>query len=249
MMLLYVLLLVAAGGWLAKSRTTDWDKPLNVVVYSINGDGSQVSESYINELDIVDFESIENFFTEEAKRHQLGLKKPVDIVLVGKLNSQPPMPPGNASTLSVMLWSLKLRYWAWKNDNYPYAEDIQIFVRYFDPKTSPTVAHSLGLQKGLIGVVNAFARKDMKQENNVIIAHEILHTVGAVDKYDPRNNMPIYPIGFANPDKEPLYPQNKAEIMAGRIPVNENEIKQPRELKQVVLGAATALEINWLQQL
>ena len=148
-----------------------------------------------------------------------------------------------------MLWSLKLRYWAWKNDNYPYAEDIQIFVRYFDPKTSPTVAHSLGLQKGLIGVVNAFARKDMKQENNVIIAHEILHTVGAVDKYDPRNNMPIYPIGYANPDKEPLYPQNKAEIMAGRIPVNENEIKQPRELKQVVLGAATALEINWLQQL
>ncbi len=246
MIMLYVLLMVAVGSWLAKARSTDWDQPLNVIIYSINGDGSKVSDSYIKALDNADFESIEIFFTEEARRHRLPLTKPVDISLAGTLDTQPPMPPQNGSVFSIMLWSLKLRHWAWQNDNYPYSEDVRVFVRYFDPKTSPTVAHSLGLQKGLIGVVNAFAREDMKQENNVVVAHELLHTLGAVDKYDPVNNMPIYPIGYAEPDKQPLLPQSKAEIMAGRMLMKKNVLTQPRKLKDVVVGNATALEINWL---
>ena len=247
MVLLYVLLMVAVGAWLAKARTTDWDKPLNITVYSINGDGSEVSQSYIDKLENSDFEDIELFFEREAKNHSLSIAKPVDVSLAGQLEAKPPIPPRGGSTLSIMLWSLKLRYWAWQNDNYP--EDVQIFVRYFDPETSPTVAHSLGLQKGLIGVVNAFARKDMEQENNVVIAHELLHTVGAVDKYDPGTNQPIYPIGYADPHQEPLLPQTRAEIMAGRMLVNQNKMDQPRSLKQVVIGNATALEINWTAKL
>ena len=42
--------------------------------------------------------------------------------------------------------------------------------------------------------------------------------------------------------------QKKAEIMAGRIAINENNTEQPRKLKQVVLGEATAIEINWKPQ-
>lgn len=34
LILLYILLMVAVAGWLAKARSTDWDKPLNVVVYA-----------------------------------------------------------------------------------------------------------------------------------------------------------------------------------------------------------------------
>ncbi|MEQ8427742.1 MAG: hypothetical protein RLT87_01355 [Gammaproteobacteria bacterium] len=247
MLLLYILFIVAVGAWLAKSRSTDWDKPLNVIVYSINGDGSEVSSNYIDELEEADFEAIETFFAAEASRYGLPLNKPVDIVLAGTLDARPPLPPRNGSTLSIMIWSLKLRYWAWQNDDYPYLQDVQIFVQYYDPKTSPTVAHSLGLQKGLLGVVNAFARDDMKQENNIVIAHELLHTLGAIDKYDPANNMPLYPIGYAEPDKEPLHPQGKAEIMAGRFIDENNKLKQPRNLEKVVVGRATALDINWLQ--
>jgi hypothetical protein len=147
-----------------------------------------------------------------------------------------------------MLWSLKLRYWVWKNDNYPYPEDIQIFVLYFDPDKTKTLAHSVGLQKGLIGIVNAFASKKMKKENHVIIAHELLHTVGAIDKYDPITNQPLYPIGYANPDRFPLHPQTKAEIMAGRIAISEREAEQPQKLEQVVLGKTSAYEINWITE-
>jgi len=239
--------MVAVGGWLSKARSTDWDKSLEVVIYAINADGSVASQKHIDTLDSNGFIDIEEFFEREAKVYNLALKKPVDVSYAGELKEKPPMPPRAGSQLSIIFWSLKLRYWAWKVDNYPYPEDVQIFVLYFDPEETKTVAHSLGLQKGLIGIVNAFASKKMKKENHVIIAHELLHTVGAIDKYDPRTNQPLYPIGYAFPEQSPLHPQNKAEIMAGRIAITENKAEQPEKLKQVILGEATAIEINWLQ--
>ena len=121
-----------------------------------------------------------------------------------------------------------------------------MFVIYFDPEESQRLAHSLGLQKGLIGVVNAFADDEMSKENNIVIAHELLHTVGASDKYDPRTNQPLFPIGFAEPDREPSLPQKKAEIMAGRIPVDVNKTISPKSLKKVLLGETTATEIRWI---
>ena len=140
-----------------------------------------------------------------------------------------------------------MRYWSWQIDNYDYPKDIQVFIIYFEPEKSLRLAHSLGLQKGLIGVVNAFADKKMSKENNVVIAHEILHTVGASDKYDPRTNLPLFPIGFADPDKEPSFPQKKAEIMAGRIAVAVNKAEAPESLKKVVVGNTTATEIRWVR--
>ena len=46
-----------------------------------------------------------------------------------------------------------------------------MFVLYHDPALTPQVPHSLGLTKGLIGVVYAFATPDMDGENAVVIAH------------------------------------------------------------------------------
>lgn len=247
LILLYILLIVAVGSWLNKARTTDWDKPLNVIIYAIDADNRTATKKYIDNIDKPDFLDIEEFFQHEAMNYGLELKQPVDISYAGELKVKPPMrPPKNSSQLSIILWSLKLRYWVWKNDNYPYPEDVTIYVLFFDPKVTETVEDSLGLQKGQIGIVNAFASSDMKKENNVIIAHELLHTVGAIDKYDPNTNQPLYPIGYPEPNLQPLHPQNKAEIMAGRIAISENKAEQPENLKKVVIGESTAIEINWL---
>ncbi len=121
-----------------------------------------------------------------------------------------------------------------------------MFVLYFDPEKSKSVAHSLGIQKGLIGIVNAFASEKMSAENNIVIAHELLHTVGASDKYNLQTNQPIFPIGFAEPDRDPTFPQTKAEIMGGRIPVDQANAEIPTGLDKTVLGETTALEIRWL---
>ena len=98
----YILILVAGGAWLAKVRTTDWDKPLYVVVYLINADGSTASQGYFDKLNNSDFDDIEVFFEREAKRYNLALKKPVDVSLAGELKVKPPMPPDSLPDTSTL---------------------------------------------------------------------------------------------------------------------------------------------------
>ncbi len=247
-LLLLVLLFVALSSWLAKARSTAWDRPLWVVVYPVNGDGSDASARYISDLRAEAFVPIEEFMAREAQRHGLKLANPVTMKLAPPVTKFPPKPPPNGDTLGVMTWSLKMRYWAWKNDTFkgPSA-DIQMFVVYHDPKQYDRLEHSFGLQKGLLGVVNAFADRRLEGQNNVVMAHELLHTVGATDKYDMRTNLPIHPAGFAEPDKQPLYPQSKAEIMGGRIPLSQTNAEIPGNPGQTLIGAVTAAEINWLK--
>jgi hypothetical protein len=101
------------------------------------------------------------------------------------------------------------------------------------------------MQKGLVGVVHAFASGAMTGANDIVIAHELLHTVGASDKYDLANGEPLYPIGYGDPAQQPLYPQAEAEIMAVRRALSPQESEMPHSLRAEVVGAATALEIRW----
>lgn len=246
--LLFVLLLVAVGSWLSQWRTTSWEKPLVVAIYPINGDGSERSAAYIEHLSLQAFEEIESFFADEARLYQLAVRQPVDIVMGPVLTEHPPAPPRDRNPLGVIWWSLKMRYWAWQvgRERGPPAH-IQMFVLYNDPQQNPRVPHSLGLQKGLLGVVHAFAGERAAGGNNVIIAHELLHTVGASDKYDLQSNQPIFPIGYAEPDMQPLLPQEYAELMAGRVPLSPTEARQVYSLGAVVVGEYTAREIRWIE--
>ena len=245
--LLIILFLVAAGTYLTQLRSTDWDRPLAVAIYPINGDGSAVSSEYINELTLENFKNIETFFVDEAAQYGLPLKHPVELVMGSVLSELPPEPPMDRNILEVMWWSLKIRFWARGiAKEYGPPADIQVFVLFHDPEISPRLAHSLGLQKGLLGVVHAFANRRQDGGNNMVIAHELLHTLGATDKYDLQTNQPIFPIGFAEPEKNPVLPQEYAEIMAGRIPISEDQAEQPASLAQVVVGEYTALEIHWI---
>ncbi len=251
--LFFVLANVVVGAWATRVRTTGWHRPLSVTIHVINGDDSAASAAYIDRLLAMDevemdefFGDIEEFFMREGERYALPTDEPVDIVFAGVREAPPPAPPRDGSPLAVMAWSLQLRFWSWRNDDYDALQDGEIFVIYFDPERSRTLAHSLGLQKGLIGVVNAFATPHMTAENHVVIAHELLHMVGASDKYDPVSNAPLVPDGLADPHREPLFPQRAAEIMAGRIALGPREVAAPRSLGEVVVGNVTAREIGWM---
>jgi hypothetical protein len=98
----------------------------------------------------------------------------------------------------------------------------------------------------MVGVVNAFAGRRQAGTNNVIIAHEFLHTLGATDKYDPSSGQPDIPAGIAEPNRNPRYPQRFAEIMGGRIAISESDAMVPKSLKYVVIGDQTAREIRLL---
>src|SRR6185437_4623598 len=122
---------------------------------------------------------------------------------------------------------------------------IRLFLLFHDPRRLPELPDSHGMQKGLVGVVHVFADRALAGSNDVVIAHELLHTLGATDKYALDSGIPIYPQGFANPEANPLYPQAQAEIMAGRRPLSPTELEMPSSLRDVVVGPATAAEIRW----
>ncbi len=247
-LLLFVLLAVAQGAWIARGRTTYWKEPLRVVIYPINGDRSAAADRYIQGLPRDGFEPLAAFMRAQARNYGLPLRSPVEVYLAPRVEALPPEPPSNANLLSIMAWSLRLRFWAWRNDGYdgPKAH-ARMFVKYFSPDPTLSLAHSVGLREGLIGVVNAFASDDMTGGNHVVIAHELLHTFGATDKYDSATNQPLFPDGYAEPNAQPRLPQTLAEIMAGRVPVSESRAETPHGLDETVIGARTAREISWLK--
>jgi hypothetical protein len=245
--LLLVLLVVALTAWQDRYRSTRWREPLYVAIYPIAADASPVTLRYVASLGVERFKPIDRFFAGEAARYPVRTGEPVRTRLRPELHERPPQRALSLSPIATALWSLKLRYWAWRvSGHVSEPEDIRIFVLYHDPALTPEVPHSLGTTKGLIGVVYAFATPDMDGENDVVIAHELLHTLGATDKYRSIDDAPHFPDGYADPQQVPLFPQRNAELMAGRRMLSADRWQQAESLDEVVIGPKTALEIRWL---
>jgi hypothetical protein len=245
LLLLLVLAAVALGTLRTRNAVVQWEYTLPVNLYPVNGDGAESTARHLSTVSPETFRPIESFMLEEARRHGREGSASIELRLWPELDARPPQPPVGGSALANIAWSLHLRWWAWRHgETRGPAPQVMLFLVYHDSRKE-LLPHSTGLRDGLVGVVNVFASSAMTGENNVVIAHEFLHTLGATDKYDPATNQPRFPDGYADPGREPLHPQLFAEIMAGRIPLSESSAAQPRSLNHAVIGPATAREINW----
>lgn len=231
-------------------ESREWNSPLEMIIYPINATGSKSVDNYIAALSSQKFSDIDEFIERQGQVYNIEAIPPITTELGPTMHEIPPERPRNASILSNMWWSLKLRYWAYKHT--PESDTlytlVRMYVLYYDLKYNYALPHSSGLQKGLLGVVHAFAVNSQNSQNDVVIAHEFLHTVGASDKYDPRTNGPLVPEGLANPQQKPLFPQRKAEIMGGRIALTAKDFRMPDSLRQCVIGKMTAQEIGWYKK-
>lgn len=246
--MLYILAFAAVGNYLARARSTDWDETLWVDVYPVNADGSERTQAYIDGLADTDFAALERYFAREARRYGVALERPFRIDLAAQVTDPFPELPTAAGFLDTAIWSLKIRWYGAKvsrASDRP-TPDIQLFALYHDAGSTQVLDRSTALERGLIAVANLFASRAYTGSNQVVMAHELLHTLGSTDKYTIGTNQPIFPHGYAEPDAEPLLPQHKAELMAGRIPVAADNAEIPEDLDQTVIGPVTALEIRWL---
>ena len=225
----------------------NWATPLDVVIYPLNADGARSTQHYIDNLSIKHFSYIDQWFEREASRYDLLNPRPVKVALGKQVGELPPQLPQRDHPVLNLLWGINLRWWAYWNtpDSQSNWSRVRVFVLYHSDIGKP-LPHSLGLQKGLLGIVNAYALSQQNKQNNVVIAHEVLHTVGAVDKYRSDGN-PIYPVGYANPNRQPVHPQRNAEIMAGRVPTSLTKSYMAKSLKSTVISPHTAREINWIK--
>ncbi len=243
--LLGVLAAALGFSWLEQFMVRSWQAPLAVDIIPVNGDGSSLARETIAALSAQDFGEINLFLEREILRYGVKRAPAIEISLLPELDVLPPAPPRDGSVLKTMLWSLKLRWWVYQQSGQllPQLGTVKLFVLYHAPQDGIALEHSLGLQKGLIGVVHAYADRGQAQQNNIVIAHELLHTLGASDKYDA-SGRPVYPQGYADATLPPDTPRHEAEIMAGRYVNAQGQIVMPPSLQRCVISAQTAHEIN-----
>jgi hypothetical protein len=230
---------------------TSWLAPIQLVIYPIAGDARPETIHYLEALDPENFGAIERFMEREAERYNLFEPHPVEVRLGPAIDDLPPPPPWDGNLAETIFWSLRLRVWAWRHDPLETPESqgarVRMYVIYQQGDRPGGLEHSFGLPKGLVGGVHAYALERQTPENNVVIVHELLHTLGATDKYDHAGR-PIYPEGYGEPGRSPLHPQRQAEIMAGKIPLGDRKWQMPQSLEQCVIGPRTAREIGWLPE-
>ncbi len=246
-LLLAILATVAIYTNEQRYSSQSWKDPLEVIIFPINAEGSKPVDQFIQKLADKDFSEIDQFTARASKKYYLRSPMPTRTHMGPPVKALPPANPSpDANLLQVVIWSLKYRYWAWKNtpDKKSNFHRVRIFVLYHLATPGRELQHSYGMNKGLLGLVHAFASTRLQGKNNLVITHELLHTVGATDKYD-KNGEPVFPDGYAEPEKKRRYPQRRAEIMAGRIPLNARESIMPTSLRQCVVGKLTAQEIRW----
>lgn len=243
--LLVVLLVVAVNAY--RDQNQDWNQPIHILLHPINADGLATTQQYIQQLQQDDFAEVKQYLEKNSQQYR-GQSSYFMIQIGRELQQTPPKMSEQQSILNNILWSLKFRFYAWKQhqsgDGSP---SLTLYLNYYDPKQSRELKHSTALERGRIGSVNLFASPKQAAQNNVVLVHELLHGFGATDKYNLNNGEPIFPIGYAQADQQPLYPQTEAEIMGGRIPLSEHKSKMPNDLNETVISILTAREVGWIK--
>lgn len=245
LVLTIILASVALSAWRANTRLTEWKHSVHVAIYPIAADDSPATRQFVGQIEAGDFIELGEWLQEESNRYGQTVLQPLVTHLAAPLAELPPLPPQGGSALETIWWSLQLRWWASRHDAIAGPKpNVRLFVLYHDPAQADRLPHSTGLDKGQIGLIHAFAARGQRRQNLVVIAHELLHTFGASDKYDRATLQPIFPAGYAEPEKTPRLPQTFAEIMAGRTPIDEGRADIPDRLTDTLIGPATAREIG-----
>ena len=247
--LLLVLLVVATQAWIDRFSTTHWQRTVYVGAFPVGADASPVTADYLTQLDQEKIDGVSDFVKAEAGRYGITVDDPIELRLYPAVASAPPALDPGAGVLTRIIWSLRLRYYRHRMlAAVSPRPQIAMFLLYHDPALASSLPHSAGLQRGLTAVVHLFASRSQEAQNRIVMAHELLHTFGATDKYDLATGLPKYPDGFADPQLLPLYPQPRAEIMAVKVPLSAAEARMPDGLEDERVGPATAREIGWLRR-
>lgn len=243
--LLVVLLVVAVNAY--RDQNQNWNQPIHILLHPINADGRTTTQQYIQQLQQDDFAEVKQYLAKNSQQYR-GQSSYFMIQIGRELQQAPPKMAEQPSILNNILWSLKFRFYAWKqHQSVDGSPSLTLYLNFYDPKQSRELKHSTALERGRIGSVNLFASPKQAAQNKVVLVHELLHGFGATDKYNLNNGEPIFPIGYAQADQQPLYPQTEAEIMGGRIPLSEHKSKMPNDLNETVISILTATEVGWIK--
>lgn len=243
-------LLVATLAWGASTeyrrRTrARWERPVEVRVVLLDRDGAADARQWRRGLD-----ELASHLHEEMSRCRGPGFPPFRFSLVGPVRWVGPLPlappsdgVGDRTWHALDLWrALRQVDAAAGTSDVP--SDVRVYVVAVKvPGWDGSFAEGLGALNGELVIVRGSAAGDLSMPLQVI-GHELLHTVGASDKYDAGGHA-LEPDGLAEPEAEPRFPQRHAEWMVGEIAVAPGIGRLPASLADVRVGPTTAREIGW----
>ena len=249
--LLSILFVILINTWMTEKQMAAWERPILVTIYPIAANDEPATLKYVENIDVKDFADVNRFMGRESRPYGLTVTPAFRFQLAPPSQQLPPAVPAQFEPAEIAWWSLKMRWWAWMRelDDELVPPDVQMFILYHNLNGENEVGISVGMRKGRYGIVKAYTLETMKTENLIVFTHELLHVLGATDKYILSTGEPIFPQGYAEPNKRPLFPQKRAEIMGVRIPINSFSSVMPESLEQCKIGRQTAEEIGFLAQL
>jgi len=250
-LLLSILFVILLSTWMTENRMAAWERPILVTIYPVMADDEAATERYVQRLEQETFAEINAFFEREAGPYGFRVTPAFRFQMARPVADRPPAVPDQGDPLGIAWWSLKMRWWSMlkKWDDGLTSPDIQMFVLYHTLNGSNELGISVGMRKGRYGLVKAYAQKSLEDTNNIVFTHELLHVLGATDKYVLSTGEPIFPEGYAWPDQRPLFPQTQAEIMGGRTALSSYSSVMPDSLEECRIGRVTAEEIGFLDKL
>jgi hypothetical protein len=249
--LLAITVLWALHDIYSRHERTEWEHPVSIAVALVQM--GPVDQAALNLLS-TRFHALEARLASEYHRYGGRLERPVIFTLYGPVNvdkTAPADPDSDIPSLARHAYEL----WRWthavdKGSELPARSfDSRIYLVMRAPREAGVQwvegSSELGGRVGVAKVELDVSSVDLAL---FVASHELLHTLGASDKYDASGRA-LIPSGLVEPDRVPRYPQRFAEVMARNLVLGPKSERPPESIAELGVGIATAREIGWAPQL
>jgi hypothetical protein len=250
LVVLFVVVLYAVRDYRSRSARNDWSHTVDVAVVLVHVDGTATVDASLIAALQARAAVLEDRLQAEARRHRRDSLRPFKIRVLGPVDVRD-RAPSAASSGPVDLAKQAVNLERWLADVDPRASiepdlwDTRIYVSVRPPASDTrSFVEGQSQEGGRIGVVDVELDASMVDLTLFVVAHELMHTLGASDRYDAAGRT-LVPDGLAEPDRVPLYPQRFAEVMGRNRPVSPSSEVVPDSLDELAVGERTAKEIGW----
>lgn len=240
-------LLYAARDYASRRARRAWERPLHVALVLLERGALDQGalEAFITRVP-----ALEAVLEREYERYGGGYR-PFRFWLFGPVPEGEPAPVAarEPSWLEPLRMSWSLYQYARASDaaaGLVGAFDGKIYVVLSPPRSARrALVEGLGQDGGRIALTQIELSSGSVDFGLFVVAHELFHLLGAADRYGP-DGLASIPDGLGDPDRDPLYPQDGAEVMSRARVIEPGVEEPPSDIGELRVGPRTAAEIGWL---
>jgi hypothetical protein len=241
---LAIVLVYAARDVLSRRARNEWNRTLDVAFVVVTEPGVEAGAVELLRQRVPD---LADRLAQEFARYRPDAPRPFAFTLYGPTPLGEPLPVPADGLAGAARYAYELHRFTSDIDgrtNVPTRGfDARLYL-VLSPPTDRAVVEGMSEHGGRVGIARAELDTETVDIALFVAAHELFHTLGAVDHYGP-DGRALVPDGLAEPDRAPTYPQAFAEIMARNRPVSATDEERPESLAELAVGPSTAREVGW----